>query len=413
MAGPAQAAGGYDLVVTDVRPVLAGVQATGSRVVLQATIRNVGAVATPAGVVHGVAFAVGGRTVSWQDVSRDALAPGASRTVTATGGPGGVATWTAQTGNHALTATVDDVNRLPRETDERNNSRTATLAVTPVKPVTGVTARPAVTQAQFEAAHPRTLSVSWQVPAGQPAGVSYAVTEIPALDGCPDVPPVAKGDTGGTSLTVEMTAGPQCVSRTEVYRGRYTVTAVGPSGAGEAGTTGQQTCTWSHYDDHYFHHQQTTQFGCDGQPQLTDFVDPVWAFVDAGAPAPSPGWEEDAGFDRGQAFTSTLPGLTPQQVSVRWGWSRYAAPIVASSSTAWTVRLTFVEPTFTARGQRVFDVSVDGRLVADDLDLAATVGRGRPYVLEVPLTNPSDLVQVTATASRDHPIVSTIEVLGY
>jgi hypothetical protein len=72
--------------------------------------------------------------------------------------------------------------------------------------------------------------------------------------------------------------------------------------------------------------------------------------------------------------------------------------------------MTFVEPTFTAPGQRVFDVSVNGKLVADDLDVFAKVGRGKPYVLDVPLTNPTDQVTVTATASRDHPIVSTIEV---
>jgi hypothetical protein len=414
VAGPAQAAGGYDLVVTDVRPVLAGVQATGSHVLFQATIRNAGTVATPAGVVHGVAFAVNGRTVSWEDTSVGALAAGASRTVTATGGPAGSSSWTAVTGSSTLTATVDDVNRLPKELDERNNTRSAALSATPVKPVAGLTVRPGVTQARFQATHAKTLTASWQVPAGQPVGVSYAVTEVPVDDYCAESPTAAKGSTTGSSLTFDMTAGQQCGTRVWVLNDRYTVTAVGPAGAAPVSTAGQQTCTWSEYFDHYFHGQVTDQLGCDGQPQLVDFVDPEWALVDAGAAAPSPGWEGDSGYDKGQSFTASFPGLTPQQASVRWGWSTYATSIRSASSTAgWHVRLTFVEPTFTARGQRVFDVSVDGKLVADDLDVFAQVGRGTPYVLDVPLSNPTDVVRVTAAATRDNPIVSTIEVVSY
>ncbi|NIZ93145.1 malectin domain-containing carbohydrate-binding protein [Kineococcus rubinsiae] len=414
VAAPAQAAGGYDLVVTDVRPVLAGVQATGSRVLFQATIRNAGTVATPAGVVHGVAFAVNGRTVSWADTSTGALAAGASRTVTATGGPAGSATWTAVTGASTLTATVDDVNRLPKELDERNNTRSAALSATPVKPVTGLTVKPGLTQAQFQATHAKTLTASWQVPAGQPVGVSYAVTEVPVDDYCAESPTAAKGSAAASSLTFDMTAGQQCGTRVWVLNDRYTVTAVGPAGAAPVSTAGSQTCTWSEYDDHYFHHQVTDQLGCDGQAQLVDFVDPSWALVDAGA-APSLGWEGDSGYDKGQVFTSTLPGLTPQEASVRWGWSRYTAAINSASSTGspWLVRLTFVEPTFGARGQRVFDVSVNGRLVADDLDIFAKVGRGKPYVLETLVDNPGDLVQITAQASRDNPIVSTVEVKAY
>jgi hypothetical protein len=54
-------------------------------------VKNIGTAPTPEGVVSGVAFTVDGKIVAWSDTVKSALAPGASVTCTANGGPG----WTA------------------------------------------------------------------------------------------------------------------------------------------------------------------------------------------------------------------------------------------------------------------------------------------------------------------------------
>ena len=116
-----------DLVVTGVSWSPAA-PAAGTATRFSATIRNQGAAATPAGVVHGVAFRVDGRTVTWSDTHTASLAPGASVTLTANGGGTGGA-WTATAGRHTVTAHVDDVNRIPGESNEADNTRDAALTV--------------------------------------------------------------------------------------------------------------------------------------------------------------------------------------------------------------------------------------------------------------------------------------------
>src|ERR1700712_3550972 len=101
--------------------------APGSAVSFKATIRNQGA-ATPPGVVHGIAFFVDGRQVSWSDTDTASLAEGASITLTADGGQSGGFTWPASRGKHSVKAWVDDQNRIS-ESNEANNIRTATLTV--------------------------------------------------------------------------------------------------------------------------------------------------------------------------------------------------------------------------------------------------------------------------------------------
>ncbi len=82
--------------------------------------------ATPAGVIHGVAFSVNGAFVSCSDNSTASLAAGASRTVTANAC--GIS-WTAgAAGNYMVEAVVDDINRIA-ESNETNNRFSKTLTV--------------------------------------------------------------------------------------------------------------------------------------------------------------------------------------------------------------------------------------------------------------------------------------------
>ena len=118
-----------DLVVTDIswkptNPV------AGSAVTLQATVKNQGGAATPAGAKHGVIFTFDDGAAGpgvWSDTHTGSIAPGAWVTLTANGGSAG-ATWTAVEGTHTVKANVDDVNRIA-ESDETNNVRTEQITV--------------------------------------------------------------------------------------------------------------------------------------------------------------------------------------------------------------------------------------------------------------------------------------------
>lgn len=122
-----------DLIVT--RLIIPAGLAAGVPVTFAAVVKNQGTAATPAGVVVGVAFHVDGPEVAWSDTDTASLAPGASVTLTATGGPAGAA-WKATAGNHIVNAIVNDVHRFA-ETSTTNNSLAASFSVAAVetKPV--------------------------------------------------------------------------------------------------------------------------------------------------------------------------------------------------------------------------------------------------------------------------------------
>ncbi|WP_343704524.1 CARDB domain-containing protein [Chitinophaga sp.] len=131
-----------DLVVTDVTWVPAFPE-PGEVVTFTAVIKNQGDTATPAGVIHGVAFKLNGVNVGCNGSSVTSLAPGASRTLTANGCL--PSTWTAALGTHSVVATVDDQFRF-NEKSETNNTRTETFTVNPPRPdmiVTDITWTPA------------------------------------------------------------------------------------------------------------------------------------------------------------------------------------------------------------------------------------------------------------------------------
>lgn len=117
-----------DVVVTGISWSLAN-PAPGNNVVFSARVLNQGSGATLNGVTLGVGFSVNGTQVSWSGGYHSALAPGASITLTADGGPNsGLNYWTATPGNHAITANVDDINRF-NEADEGNNVSSTNLLI--------------------------------------------------------------------------------------------------------------------------------------------------------------------------------------------------------------------------------------------------------------------------------------------
>ena len=100
-----------------------------NNVTFRATVKNQGTAPTPSGVILGVGFSVdGGPNVSWSGGYTTALAPGASVTLSANGGPAGLSTWKATAGMHTVTATADDINRFA-ESNESNNALSAPLPI--------------------------------------------------------------------------------------------------------------------------------------------------------------------------------------------------------------------------------------------------------------------------------------------
>lgn len=124
---PAFAAGQPDLIVTNITWSPAN-PVPGNEISFSATIKNQGAAASPAGVVHGVSFSVDGTKVSWSAGYNSSISPNQSVTVTANGGPGNKATWKAVFGSHTIQAYVDDANRIA-ESNETNNTFNKSLNI--------------------------------------------------------------------------------------------------------------------------------------------------------------------------------------------------------------------------------------------------------------------------------------------
>ncbi|HVF85803.1 MAG TPA: CARDB domain-containing protein, partial [Abditibacteriaceae bacterium] len=116
-----------DLIVTNILWTPDKPQ-NGDNVTFRATVKNIGNGATPEGTTLGLVFFVNGTLVSWSDTSREALAPGALRSLESNSGPGGTALWKATTGPYTIRVQTDDVNRIV-ESDETNNSMEKTLGV--------------------------------------------------------------------------------------------------------------------------------------------------------------------------------------------------------------------------------------------------------------------------------------------
>ena len=114
-----------DLVCTDVDiPTVK----TGDLVAFRATLKNIGAGATPSDTVTGLTFFIDGKYTSYATTDGTTLAPGASRVLTANGG-GGAGKWTATAGAHVLRVLVDDIDRVPSERSKENNNIDRSLLV--------------------------------------------------------------------------------------------------------------------------------------------------------------------------------------------------------------------------------------------------------------------------------------------
>jgi fibronectin type 3 domain-containing protein len=142
--------------------------------------------------------------------------------------------------------------------------------------------------------------------------------------------------------------------------------------------------------------------------------------INAGAGAVSP-FAADEYFSAGNEFTSTAtistsgvtsPAPTAVYQSVRWNASfNYTIPGLTSGQ-SYLVRLHFVELSFTASGQRLFNVAINGTSVLSSFDIFAQVGANHALVEQFTATaNSSGQIVVAFTqGSADNPSIAGIEV---
>ena len=203
---------------------------------LEATIKNQGSGPTPAGVIHGVKFVIDETTAVWSDSYTASIAPGSSVTVTANGGPAGLATWEATTGDHTARAWVDDLNRIKESNDDNNvydRAMTISIAPTPT-PTPTPTLLPdlVVTQISWSPSSPVSGDVvtleatiknqgSGPTPAGVIHGVKFVIDETTAVWSDSYTASIAPG----SSVTVTANGGPAGLATWEATTGDHTARA--------------------------------------------------------------------------------------------------------------------------------------------------------------------------------------------
>jgi beta-galactosidase len=105
--------------------------------------------------------------------------------------------------------------------------------------------------------------------------------------------------------------------------------------------------------------------------------------------------------------SATIAGTSDQAEyrTYRYGTFTYAIPVVNGT---YTVYLKFVEPSFSAAGQRVFSVTAEGQTLVSNLDVFARVGRNTALQLSFPVTVTDGVLNLGFTPSVNNPIVAAI-----
>lgn len=138
--------------------------------------------------------------------------------------------------------------------------------------------------------------------------------------------------------------------------------------------------------------------------------------INAGGPAVTDSqgraWVADA-FSQGgggsHSVTTAIAGTQDQSIfqSERWGSTGYNIPIPNDS---YNVALSFAELNPTS-GSRVFDVSVEGALVVNDLKITSEVGNYTALTKTFPATVTDGFLQIGLTAVQNATSIVGIEVL--
>lgn len=120
----------------------------------------------------------------------------------------------------------------------------------------------------------------------------------------------------------------------------------------------------------------------------------------------------DTGFTGGQpgAIAVDLPDTPDDAIygTYREGDFSFAHPAANGN---YIMLLGFADPTSTAAGQRVFDVSAEGTLALDNLDIVGTAGASKTLVKAIPVTINDERLDLAFTGVTGNPIVSYVELI--
>ncbi|MEM9610669.1 MAG: malectin domain-containing carbohydrate-binding protein [Actinomycetota bacterium] len=146
-----------------------------------------------------------------------------------------------------------------------------------------------------------------------------------------------------------------------------------------------------------------------GGPAVVD-PDGDWAVDTTASPSPlGTGGNTSSTSDAQDTSDPTVPVGTPAALfqTERWSTHDWDFPVPVGAEVE--VRLYFAE-TFNSVVSRVFDVSVDGTVVVDDLDLQTTYGPDTGVVFDTVVTSDGNIDVLVGPASADNPKISAIEI---
>ncbi len=123
-------------------------------------------------------------------------------------------------------------------------------------------------------------------------------------------------------------------------------------------------------------------------------------------------WLPDSYFTGGALYSTTanIPGTTDDILyqTERYGTSlSYRLPVANGN---YEVILHFAEIYFTAAGKRVFNVTIEGSLVASNLDIWALIGSNGPLVRTYTKAVSDGYLDIGFSAVKDNAKISAIEV---
>jgi malectin (di-glucose binding ER protein)/thrombospondin type 3 repeat protein len=124
-------------------------------------------------------------------------------------------------------------------------------------------------------------------------------------------------------------------------------------------------------------------------------------------------YQADIRFSGGKTDTKTpaIAGTTddPLYQSWRYGNFSYAVPVVNGN---YLVTLKFADNLWSQAGQRVFNVSIEGKVVLSKLDVAAKVGINAAYEVTLPVTVTDGVLTISFQSVVGNAMVSAIAVLA-
>ncbi len=124
-------------------------------------------------------------------------------------------------------------------------------------------------------------------------------------------------------------------------------------------------------------------------------------------------WAADSGYDGGRvsSTSSKIANTTNSRLyqTYRVEMRGYALPV--TSGQRYRVRVFLTETYFQAARKRVFDISAEGALVADNVDIYAAAGYKRAYNRSFEVAVTDGTLNLGFTAVANIPVVSGIEAV--